>query len=660
VRRALTIALVAAVGLVAPGPAPASAATETSLGTPILNVGLDRVAYGTSPSGAPEFYAVPLASGSTRFHAVDIRTGATRLSLPMPNASGARDLVTAPDGSVYIATFSQGRLYRVRPGTGSIADLGRPHAGAQYLFGLAVHPDGTVFVGEYPTGKVYSYTPGAGAWRDYGQLSADSAYTRSIAVWKGSLLVGLGTQAAHLYGVNIQTGVKYEIPLPAPHHQQSEVSQVTVRGDLAYVRVAPSGALLVYDILAQTWSTAPGGSTGLDVSPVSPYATANREVYHVAGGGLKAFSPVTGQTRAIAGFTGMWTSRGFAWVSLQEQGFPDQSLVMVDYIGRMWIYNPGSGSAVIRNTQIPGAPTDIRSIAVGPEGRIWVGGLGSGGLSSYDPVTGVTQQVPRGTVGQSDEMRAAGSNLWIGVYPGANLLRYNPSQPFNWGTNPATVASLAGHEQDRPMAVAAAAGRIVVGTVPNYGEVSGAVAVHNPANGQTLVSRGISGTRSVVSLAAIGSVVYASTSKWGGLGVPPPAADGTVFAYDPVAGTKLWEVTPYPGLPAVTELAASPAGTIWGLTRGRLFELNPSTRTVVREIAVPVEDWDTVDHVWSEFQRLAVATDGTVYAQVGGRLLRVPPAATTYTQVGWANTFVLADSSTIYLARGAVLYRLDL
>jgi hypothetical protein len=41
-------------------------------------------------------------------------------------------------------------------------------------------------------------------------------------------------------------------------------------------------------------------------------------------------------------------------------------------------------------------------------------------------------------------------------------------------------------------------------------------------------------------------------------------------------------VTPYPGLPAITEPAISPAGTVWGLTRGWLFELDPATRTVVR------------------------------------------------------------------------------
>jgi hypothetical protein len=73
-----------------------------------------------------------------------------------------------------------------------------------------------------------------------------------------------------------------------------------------------------------------------------------------------------------------------------------------------------------------------------------------------------------------------------------------------------------------------------------------------------------------------------------------------------------------------------------------------------------MEDWDNVDHVWSEFQRLAVATDGTVYAQVGGPLLQVAPTADTWSQVGWANSFVLADDSTIYLVRGAELFRLDL
>ena len=210
------------------------------------------------------------------------------------------------------------------------------------------------------------------------------------------------------------------------------------------------------------------------------------------------------------------------------------------------------------------------------------------------------------------------------------------------------------------MALATAAGRIIVGTVPNYGQVTGAIAVHDPATGESFVDRGISGTRSVVSLASTGSIVYAATSKWGGRGIAPPAADATIFAYDPVSRTKLWEVTPYPGQPAITEIALSPTGTLWGLTNGRAFEFDPATRAVVREIPVPQENWDTVDHVWSEFQRLAVASDGTVYAQVTGRLLQISPGDTQAAQIGSANTFILTDDDTIYLARGATLFRLDL
>jgi streptogramin lyase len=650
----LTTALVVATTAVAP------AATEVTLGTPIRNVALDRVAYGHSPDGRPEAYVVPLASGSTHFHVVDIRTGRTRLSLPLPDATGARDIVTAPDGSVYVATFARGRLYRYEPATGSVADLGQPSPGAQYLFGLAVDARSTVFVGEYPTGKVYSYTPATGAWRDYGVVSADSAYTRSIAVWKRSLLVGLGSQRAHLYKVDIRTGAKEEIPLPAPHQTENEVSQVTVRGDDAYVRTAQSRSLLVLDLRAGSWSTAAGTSNGLDVSPVAPTGAGKREVYHVGiDGALKAFSPVTGRTRDIAAFTGMFSSRGFAWVSLAERGYPGRSLVMTDYIGRLWVYNPISGRSRVTYAEIPGAPTDIRSIGRGSDGKVWVSGLGSGGLSWYDPASGAMAQVPRGTVGQADDMLASGGEMWLGVYPGANLLRYDTAQPFVWGTNPRTVASLAAQAQDRPMALTVAGGRIVVGTVPNYGQVTGAIAVHDPATGQTFVDRGVSGTRSVVSLASDGDTAYAATSQWGGLGVTPPPADATIFAYDPVARTKLWEVAPYRGRPAITEIAMSPTGTLWGLTNGVAFEFDPASRTVVREVAVPAEDWSAVDHVWSEYQRLAVASDGTVYAQVGGQLLRIDPGASGYTRVGWANTFLLADDHTIYLARGAELYRLD-
>ena len=104
----------------------------------------------------------------------------------------------------------------------------------------------------------------------------------------------------------------------------------------------------------------------------------------------------------------------------------------------------------------------------------------------------------------------------------------------------------------------------------------------------------------------------------------------------------------------------APDGTLWGLTKGRLFQFSPQTLKVVREVRVPDRSWANVDHIWSEAQQLAVASDGTVYAGVRGKLYRVRPGATGATRIGSASAFLLADDETIYLTRGANLYKLDL
>jgi hypothetical protein len=557
-----------------------------------------------------------------------------------------------------VATFSNGRLYRYTPSDGRVRDLGMPRRGATHLFGLAVASNGTVFVGEYPTGKVYSWR--GGRWlHDYGQVSPDSFYTRSIQLWRGMMLVGLGTQRARLFAIDIRTGFKREIPLPAPYNAENEITQVTVRADFAYVRTAKTGTLLVYDLKKRTWSTDAGQSNGQDVSPVAP-GSKIAEIYHVRGGMLTAFSPVTGQSRGIPRFTGMFSSRGFTWARMPGADLPGLSLVMADYLGRLWVYNPTTNATRLSLAKIPGAPTAIRSLGLGPGGKIWAGGFGSGGLASYDPATAVLRQVPAGTVGQSDEMLTVDGELWLGTYPGANLLQYDPAKPFEWLRNPRSATVLAADGQDRPMALTTVSGRIVIGSVPAYGQLGGAITVHDPMRGTTYVERHVAGPRSVVALTSDGLWVYGATSKWGGLGIAPAAGAGTIFAYDAVTRTKLWEVTPYPGQPAITELAAAPDGTLWGLTNGKLFQFDPHTLKIVREVPVPGQDWSAVDHVWSEMQSLAVAADGTVYAQVRGQLLRVRPGAARAERVGNAATFVLANESTIYLARGANLYRLDL
>ncbi|TDD65928.1 hypothetical protein E1262_23580 [Jiangella aurantiaca] len=654
IRRVATLA--AAAALVVGSATAAPAAELTELGVPITNVAIDKVTYGTLPDGRPVIYTVLLGSGTTSLHVIDVRSRESIRSVRLPGAIGSRDLAVAPDGTLYLATFQQGRLYSYDYATDTLTDLGRPSSAVTYLFGLGIHPDGTVFFGGYPTGQLFAYDPDTGAFGDYGQLAPDSQYLRSVVVWGDAVYAGLGTQRARLVRVDIDSGAVTPIPLPAPYDAEHEVNQVTVRDDVAYVHLTASRTMLRYDLAGQRWLAPIGVAAGLDVSPVSPM---RKEVYYVSNGRLRAFSTLTGRGRDVDAFTSMFSSRGFAWIDMREDGYPGESLVMTDYIGRLWVYNPRTGEFRVDQLDIVGEPVHIRSLGVGPDGRVWAGGLGSGGLSSFDPATGATQQVPRGTVGQTDEMLTVGSDLYLGTYPAGTVLRYDPAQAFAWGANPGPVANLAAHGQDRPLALAAAAGRVVIGTVPDYGQLTGAISVYDPATGSVAVDRGVAGTGSVVSAVAIGDVVYASTSKWAGLGIVPPDDDGRVFAYDPVTRTKLWEVVPYPGLPAVTELAVSPSGTLWGLTQGRLFELDVVTRQVVREIAVPAEDWVNVDHVWSEGQRLAVLPDGTVYAVVGGRLLRVDVATGTVTTVtDGVSAVVLGDDGALYLSKGAVLHRL--
>ncbi|WP_116953047.1 PQQ-binding-like beta-propeller repeat protein [Jiangella endophytica] len=652
--------LAAAVALVVGGAASAPAepvADLTEVGTPITNVAIDKVAYGTLPDGTPVIYTVLLGSGTTSLHVIDLRERRSIRSVRLDGAIGSRDLAVAPDGTLYIATFQQGRLYSYDYATNTLTDLGRPSSAVTYLYGLGIHPDGTVFFGGYPTGQLFAYDPDDGTFRDYGNLSPDSQYLRSAVVWGDAVYAGLGTQRARLVRVDIASGAVTPIPLPAPYDAEHEVNQVTVRGDVAYVHLTASRTMLRYDLRAQRWLAPLGPAGGLDVSPVAPM---RKEVYFVGTNGrLNAFSTLTGRIRETGAFPSMFTSRGFAWIDLDEPGYPGESLVMTDYIGRLWVHNPRTGESRVDQLEITGEPVHIRALGVGPDGRIWAGGLGSGGLSWYDPATGGMAQVPRGTVGQTDEMLRVGSDLYLGTYPAGTVLRYDPGAPFAWGGNPGPVANLSAQGQDRPMALAWAAGRLVIGTVPNYGQLAGAISVYDPATGSVAVDRGVAGSGSVVSAVAIGDVVYASTSKWAGLGIVPPGDDGRVFAYDPVTRTKLWEVVPYPGLPAVTELAVSPSGTLWGLTQGRLFELDPSTRQVVREISVPAEDWTNVDHVWSEGQRLAVLPDGTVYAVVGGQLLRADVAAGAVSVVtSGVSAVVLGDDGALYLSKGAVLHRL--
>ena len=625
--------------------------TVTRLGTPVRNVAANSAAYGTTPDGREVAYLGQNGSPA-QLAQIDAHTGDLLAATALPGAAGVWALTVAPDGSVYAGTFSGGQLFRWIPGAGNAVSLGVPLSGETYIWDLVFDGEGNLYGGTYPAGKVFRYNLATGQVRDYGQLVADAQYARSVAWARGKVYVGLGTQRAQLVELDPGSGATREIPLPEPAASAGMLYDLDAHRQFLFARTTDASSLVVYDLTMRRWVADLGATAGNAVSPPG----LNNKVYYMKDGTLTSYDLRTGAVQPT-NFTGLFSARGFGWVHLDTAEFPGNTLVSADSAGRVRLYNPTTGSRRTIESDAPAQPATIASTAIGPDGRVYVTGYQAGGFAVYDPATGAMSQYPRATVGQAEGMLAAFDRLWLGVYPGAHILEFDPTQPFGYGTNPSEPFSLTAEEQDRPFALTATSDRLAIGTVPGYGQLGGALTLYQPATGEREVHRNVVQDQSITALTNIGDIVYSGTSVYGGLGIPPAAQDSVVFAWDARTGTKLWQTTPIPGERAITSLITGPDGHLWGITVGMLFEMDPATGAVLR--TKKLYDFEFTDgySVWSS-GKLGVAPDNSLTAQIiGGTLLSIDPATLRTTELAsGVSRPAFALNGDVYFVRDTDLY----
>jgi streptogramin lyase len=642
------LATLAATTAVSGPPAMAATPTETLVGVPHHNLAIYGATFGSTSAGD---YAYAVARGTTgALNIIDTRTATVVRTLPLPGAGGSWGGTVTPDGTAYIGADS--KLFRYRPGADHVEDLGSPVPGETTAWRLA--NDGErVFVGTFPTGKVYSFHHGTGAVRDYGQIWPGEQYARSIGVANGKIYVGLGT-VARLVEVDVDSGERREIPLPEKYRTEQFVYDLDVHQHTLFARLANSNQVLVYDLKAGRWIAELGTASGLDFSPPDP----KKNVYFssTSTGRLMAYNLDT-RTLTPTSFTGFGTSRGFGWAHLDDPKWPGRTLVTISLGGNLSYYNPQSGAKKVVSSGVKGLPAQLQTVQAGPDGKIWSSAYPSGGITSYDPLTGTFNENV-GALGQAEGLHSHQGKIYAGVYPGANLLEIDPTKPIVRGTNPRQFASLRTAHQDRPFAITGVGNRVAFGTIPEYGQLGGALTFADPVTGATEVHRNVVPEQSVTALATVGNLVLGGTGIWGGLGIAPTQTEAKLFLWDPATATKVWEGTAIPGAKAITQLMVAPDGRIWGATVGTLFEFDPVSRTVVRSVEVEPFDWN-VSHVWRS-DHLAVAPDGAVCGNFRSTVACVDPETLSVQKLttGISDVWTMDASGVMYYARGGELYRL--
>jgi len=617
-----------------------AAPVETDLGTPVKSMTIwGRLLVTDRETGRPVLYAgTYTGAGWARLIRFDYATNATEY-YTVEGCKGAYGLCEGEDGSIYIGTVQPGRIFRFDPSARRLENLGAA-AGEEFVWTLKRGPQGRIYGATYPNAKVVMYDLSDGKIHDLGRMHPTEQYCRDLAVAEnGRIFCGIGSHA-DLIAYDPTTHEKRSI-LPERYKNNSFAYTVEAEGNTVYVFLHFDEIVLIFD--AETYELLK--EVRSDKGPVTIHRQRSGGpvlIYHPSQGYLR-FNKTTMSLEPVSVPSyGLWDPESNIAFTATSQYFAAYNLTDGRRLAWVDVAKDGEGMSIF---SLGGVYNLLH-------------------LFRYCPSTGILKDLGNPVVGSSGEFYSFLSyqgKLYMASYTYAVLTVYDPSRPWSPGTdpesNPRKIGPV-GEEQYRPPAmVAAADGRIYIGTIPAYGKLGGALSAFDPRTDAFEVHRNIIPNQSIISLCTSpdGWILYGGSSVRGGGGAEPVEKSAHFFAWDVRSGDMIFDTVPFPRTGEIQCLATDKAGVVYGFAGSNIFVYDPRSRSIVYKGSSPV----------GNVKRLVLGPDGYFYGISPSALFRMRPMSSTPTEIGFQTLarggadIALGTDGTIYFARRTDLYRLD-
>lgn len=533
----------------------------------------------TDPAGVPKLVTAT-AGDSNQFQICDAATGTQEFVATTPTGEKITSKLLWDPKTGTIFAGGGGELFAWSFANRKLISLGRVAPVATFVQGLEIDAAGRIWGGSYPDGIIWNFDPKSGKFASFSALDAQTEYVRAIGIWKDTVFAGTGSQDPHI--VSFPQGSperRTVIPLPdAPG--TGFVHRIIVRGDKLFVFAEDSKnatRCYVYDPVKSRWG---------DELTSASYAfsqASGTAVWRVAEATV-----VRTETKTMTDTVLCPTDVGLTR-SLLVTG--DRIFAAGNHEGQPVVVQFSiSGRSEIRRVRpnVSMGSFGVQSLIGSDHGLLYFGGYQGNGLGSLNPATDVRWR-SSSTVGISQIehlMQYDTNRLYIGSYGSAKLYSFDRNRIGEGDAAFALITTLRQpYLQSRPFAWAAAGGKALAGTVPEYGLRGGALAVINPVKNELeRVLNKFIPEQSIVGLAGYGDIAYGTTSIRGGYGVDDYAGDAGVFAYNARANKTLW-VSYLPG----HKQLYSPIlvdDILYVATINGLLALNPSTGALLETIAV--------------------------------------------------------------------------
>lgn len=470
-------------------------------------------------------------------------------------ASAQRGIdVSTADGMVYFGTADVGHIYRYDPAVNDVEHLAAVPDG-ELVWSLAVGEDGTVWFGTYPTGKLYSMDPETLEVTDHGKALAGEQYVGGISPHGDTVFVGTQPKGRVL-SFDRSAGEFMEIPMP-DGRADGDISEMDRHGDKLFVSSAST--IDVYDIAAGQWIDSITG-TNARVSAPAPHDT--DLVYLRKDAQIHSYNTVTGELLGTGNRPNA-TPESWSWLPV----YGDEEILVMTYWngGRTYGFSFQGGDGLYLEPPLLGAGANLIALGHDTSGNVYSGAyLSPPGMGVFDPSTG-SNDLLAGS-GQIEGYGTFGDKLVFGRYPQGSLYLYDPAQPWNLSSNPASALEI-GDGQSRPQSfVQLDEETMAVASVPTGGQHGGAITLWQPEEGTHEVHRHVVEDQTPVSIVRHGDILIGGTSIEGGYGIDPVTSNATVFGWDAATGETVWEAEM--DARSISALAVADDGNVWGVADG--------------------------------------------------------------------------------------------
>ncbi|KRE59916.1 carbohydrate binding domain-containing protein [Paenibacillus sp. Soil750] len=665
---------------------------EYNLGTQIVNNPLDGAVFGKDASGSYDLMYVGSSGYPSKFVVYDARTGEVVDDQNLDQIEAVWGMTVASDQSVYLGTANKRALYRYVPGTVSISGGTKIitgsslvkttlDSGMNVIWDVTAGSSGNIYGGTATDGKAFRYNPTSGVTVLNSNLAIVDglAHVRSIAYASDTeVFMGMGpTDNATIIRFDPTTGTQSTIsPSGYGSTYVLGLDYIANGTDSKLFAKLSSEPLIVINPATGVVDASLGNVDSIGVSKKHP---TDDKVYYTKGTHLYVYD-ISAKTQTDLGDVG---GKAAGYTFLTDAG--TTYLYAPLSSGKILKYKLAATPTIDISTSftIPDSPTKIRSLVKGPGDHIYTSGYLRGGLSVYHPDTGLLTR-NRGA-GQAENMTTIGNNLYLGIYPGAWIKKYDTNSSWNDTTNPSLLfQDIAGSPnfQDRPFGMLAdpTLNRLYVGTVASSGKLSGSFTVYDlTTSARVTTVLDIVDDQSIIALAYKNNKVYGGSSVYGGIGstANPSVTEGKVFTWQTTSSNTLPvpQYVPVSGRKVISDLIVGPDGNIWGLAEGNsstdpsrnltadLFIFDPNNPDAAHTTIYANKFTSTGNVSW-QGGKMVVGKDGNVYVSIGGKLYAVDASSATKDAVMLVSTGVSlltadANGDLYYVKYETNLYKYD-